>query len=1090
MSPREVTSSYADYFFALDQYEHTHAAAAAGNNFGNNANANNNTPPPPPAINTNNNTTNNDMEGDDAGSSVSFVDGTQGVQQQMQHVDPLSIDPTLQHHLPTTATLLTDEEMDVDSGNPESTSGDDGDADNSLRLSQRRRVGEVWSDVTTPPRTFGTTDEQNSANTSSTIMTMPWLVASTPGSPDTGTTQSTPDLDQSTLLDSFTTAIDHRNIRTIPRGNVPPPPILRFCPRSTTITDLKYFAERGCIVPLLAALETPRLVALGARLLADYAKCSTRRVAVASNRRILEFLMTTMNSNRSVRFPSLPEMQGREYAVECIRSLTATEESDSHLLKCPGMLDCLAGIAGLNIPEDARLSMELNLSPRQSALYISRATKSRLHASIAIMNLSCGKMNKPLIASTSSILNALNHLLQLDFAGSTVEVILKGVTCIKNLSNADVNDAVLLRCGGLVTNLGHVAKRACLYVCQNSNDIATANAQLSDCAQQACTNACLALMNLSISKSNKYTVFKSPFIMESLMFVLENGKGEARVKACSALSNLAIGYSNKIPMLHYPGFVQCILNLITDRPGPDGDNSDSIAIQAAVRTKACSILWSFAAESKNQVPVVRRGDILPVLVQVANEDTLETGAGNEARFKCIAALTLLAESAVNATALLEAGSLAPLMEILRAAGPDPTRWTGQTPSWCVGFLMNLSQSYDAVPYLREAGVVELLAPLLTLDHYQSLKAAMACTFILSHPTTAQSGSLYDLHAPPMYDLLRQIETTIPKIVSLLTNTLHGKGGAGYKYGVFTLRSSVGCIAALSTFPDFIKAYLCTPAVIAGLGRVVRGFCVDGGEDPSIVGGGREDGISASLAVQALHALITYLIPNESCTLFFSHYKTHKQQNISNQNNNATADLEQELIYSLKSFALVVHEQVSSNDKELAKNVVARLDSVLGFHHKEKSNSSEDPDNATMAQLAIHESNHKNHSGSTISTPSAASSLASAPGNHMTSMARHHFHYRHQQQGYYPVIPTFILTDRSGRRFTVPYEYTGGRAFNDCRQWCYRRGRFCFPGEVPDVNFVWTQELQNAYEAVLSRRKSAPTALEGPNAQISGKNHVS
>ena len=265
MPPREVTSSYADYFFALDQYEHTHAAAAAGNNFGNNANANNNTPPPPPAINTNNNTANNDMEGDDAGSSVSFVDGTEGVQQQMQHVDPLSIDPTLQHHLPTTATLLTDEEMDEDSGNPESTSGDDGDADNSLRLSQRRRVGEVWSDVTTPPRTFGTADEQNSSNTSSTIMSMPWLVASTPGSPDTGTTQSTPDLDQSTLLDSFTTAIDHRNIRTIPRGNVPPPPILRFCPRSTTITDLKYFAERGCIVPLLAALETPRLVALGAR---------------------------------------------------------------------------------------------------------------------------------------------------------------------------------------------------------------------------------------------------------------------------------------------------------------------------------------------------------------------------------------------------------------------------------------------------------------------------------------------------------------------------------------------------------------------------------------------------------------------------------------------------------------------------------------------------------------------------------------------------------------------------------------------------------------------------------------------------------
>ena len=231
---------------------------------------------------------------------------------------------------------------------------------------------------------------------------------------------------------------------------------------------------------------------------------------------------------------------------------------------------------------------------------------------------------------------------------------------------------------------------------------------------------------------------------------------------------------------------------------------------------------------------------------------------------------------MNAKPLLEAGSLAPLMSILSVSGPDPTCWTGQTPSWCVGFLMNLSQSHDAVPYLREAGVIELLAPLLTLEHYQSLKAAMACTFILAHPSTATSS--YALHTPQTYDLLRQIEITIPKIISLLTNTLQGKGGAGYKDGVFTLRSSVGCIAALSAFPDFIKGYLCTPAVIAGLGRVVRCFCVDGGEDGSIVGGGRDDWNSATLAVQALHSLISYLIPNESCTLFFTQYNHQVGEN--------------------------------------------------------------------------------------------------------------------------------------------------------------------------------------------------------------------
>ena len=117
---------------------------------------------------------------------------------------------------------------------------------------------------------------------------------------------------------------------------------------------------------------------------------------------------------------------------------------------------------------------------------------------------------------------------------------------------------------------------------------------------------------------------------------------------------------------------------------------------------------------------------MPTLVRVTEEDH-----STEARFKCVAALTLLAESLGNAVPLLESGALHPLMDILHEAGPDPTQWKGQTASWCVGFLMNMAQSDDAVPSLRESGVVELLAPLLTLDHYQSLKAAMAVTFVWS-----------------------------------------------------------------------------------------------------------------------------------------------------------------------------------------------------------------------------------------------------------------------------------------------------------------------------------------------------------------------
>ena len=99
--------------------------------------------------------------------------------------------------------------------------------------------------------------------------------------------------------------------------------------------------------------------------MADYAKCATRRVAVASNTRILEFLMQTMQQRQTIsnniQAPNLQELQGREYAVECIRSLTATEESDSYLLKCRGMLDALAEMAGCPVPSvDELLNHDLN----------------------------------------------------------------------------------------------------------------------------------------------------------------------------------------------------------------------------------------------------------------------------------------------------------------------------------------------------------------------------------------------------------------------------------------------------------------------------------------------------------------------------------------------------------------------------------------------------------------------------------------------------------------------------------------------------------------------------------------------------------
>ena len=431
---------------------------------------------------------------------------------------------------------------------------------------------------------------------------------------------------------------------------------------------------------------------------------------------------------------------------------------------------------------------------------------------------------------------------------------------------------------------------------------------------------------------------------------------------------------------------------------------------------------------------MQRGDILPVLVQVAEED-----GTTEARFKCVAALTLLAESLENAIPLLEAGALAPLMDILHEAGADPTQWKGQTASWCVGFLMNIAQSDEAVPTLREAGVVELLAPLLTLDHYQSLKAAMAVTFVCRYDEGDET-----------YDLLRKTENVIPKIISLLHNTLSGRGGNGYKYGVFTLRSSVGCIAALAQGPDFMKERIATGPVYESLLQVVTDFCVDGGTPGAIVGGGRDDGLSATLAVRALQSLTGHLIPIVgSSALPFGQ------------------SMEERLLTALESFETCKHPDVSDETRRLASDAKVR---IRGGARASRG---------TPGMCAVIDSElDMNDVESLASHCCGIDGLEGIGGNflHSLTLPPQYNDKRSvssspsitESESGDPPVRTFLLADaRTGRRFAVPADPSGGRAFNDRRVWCYRRGRFCRPGEEPDPSFQWNDELQQAYEDALA-----------------------
>ena len=850
-----------------------------------------------------------------------------------------------------------------------------------------------------------------------------------------------------------------------PGTGASPPPLMFGT--DTTISDLTYYAEKGCIVDVLESLTTPHLKTLGSRMLADYAKMPNRRVAVASNTRILEFVQCTALEIGSGCDASLDFVQtynsskwlGREYAVETIRSLTAAEENDRFLMNAPGLLKMLATIARggpflQHIPFEDRLTVVPAPPPSFEAcggipgsriamnnIICVASDKARLHACIAIMNLSCGKSNKVEITGVPEILEGMRDVMLGRHFGKAPktsssnpsvpksvvdEARLKATTCIKNLSNADANDAALLGTTGLVETLGYVAEATC---------------HPETGATTCTTHACLALMNLSISKANKNRVFRTPGVMNALMAVItrtanttidaevkpKDPSFEARVKACSALSNLAIGYDNKIPMFNYPGFVESILTVIrTDK--------------AEARTKACSILWSFAAEMKNQVPVVRRGDILPALVSVAKEDTK-----TEARFKCVAALTLLAESPENAVPLLQAGSLEPLMHVLQEAGPDPTQWRGQTASWCVGFLMNMAQCDDIVPALLQEGIVDLLAPLLSLDHYQSLKAAMAVTFVCQYETGDKT-----------YNLLRQTENVIPKIVGLLHNTLSGRGGSGYKYGVFTLRSSVGCIASLAAGPDFMKERIATDPVFESLLRVVTDFCVDGGTPGAIVGGGRDDTRSAVLAVRALSDLIGHLIPEPGCAAMpFGPV------------------MDDQLIKALRSFELSTHPDIDNKTLNMAHSARIRVEGGknMGTGNGSACSESSPEDDLSNDIGGIGLSLARRFlspfpCGMNLHVPSDQGN--STENNTPPDTAKEEDAMSISSASSSSSVRTFLLTDsKTGRRYVVPCDPFGGRQFNDNRVWCFRRGRWCNEGEEPDSNFQWSDELQVAYTAALN-----------------------
>jgi hypothetical protein len=242
-----------------------------------------------------------------------------------------------------------------------------------------------------------------------------------------------------------------------------------------------------------------------------------------------------------------------------------------------------------------------------------------------------------------------------------------------------------------------------------------------------------------------------------------------------------------------------------------------------------------------------------------------------------------------------------MIDILKKAGPDPTKWKkGDSPEgWANIFFMNAAQHAFALIPLRTRGLVELLEPLLKINHYQSLKASATIAYLVGGD--AEGDKL---------ELLKSATSSIDRIIDLLSNTLNLKGGqgyGGYGYGVFPLSSSVRAISVLATNDDH-KSYLLASdkAVITLLVRVLREFVSDTGGGSA--GGGGKDKLSAELAASAL--------------LEFSY-----QSSTYNNNNNSKLDPTSSHILSLFAPHTSLKDLLTNFHSHSSTSLLARLDSA-------------------------------------------------------------------------------------------------------------------------------------------------------------------
>ncbi|GMI21981.1 hypothetical protein TeGR_g1912, partial [Tetraparma gracilis] len=346
--------------------------------------------------------------------------------------------------------------------------------------------------------------------------------------------------------------------------------------------------------------------------------------------------------------------------------------------------------------------------------------------------------------------------------------------------------------------------------------------------EDAQAQAFMAVARIARAVANARPLLAFPGLVDSAINTTKTSTGLARQWACTALSNISFADGIEREMYQYECLVSALVDVVRTDTGQ-------------ARVNACTALSNISSASSNHLDMASNAPLFSTLVALAKDES-----AGDAREDAITCIATLAGSASTAPILLGADILPTMMDVVRKAGPDLSKWGKDNCNefWALTFLMNIAQADAAVPVLRVNKIYDLLAPLATQDDSKALTACATLAFVVGGE---EDGSVFEL--------LKRSPAATGQLVDLLKNTLlcidtKGKG-FGYTYGVYPLHSSLNAVKVLSRSDGF-KGYLLSKSVLALLHREFAEYVENRGG--GMAGGGGDDLESACIAIFALFEL--------------------------------------------------------------------------------------------------------------------------------------------------------------------------------------------------------------------------------------------